>query len=142
MSYRVRYKGLDVICENVADIDALAASSSTDSSRVKRIQKREHRSVRRLIRELNENQRKLLEMLLASGEKPVIDTDLRAALRLDNNKALAGILAGISKRAKSAGIDGGSLLTKSQSRNGSGERHYAYRIVPEASEEVRSGLGN
>ena len=81
-------------------------------------------------------------MLLASGEKPVIDTNLRAALRLDSNKALAGILAGISKRAKSAGIAGGSLLTKSQSRNGSGERHYAYRIVPEVSEEVRSGLGN
>ena len=81
-------------------------------------------------------------MLLTSGEQPVIDTDLRAALRLDNNKALAGILAGISKRAKSAGIDGRSLLTKSQSRNGSGERQYAYRIVPEASEEVRSGLEN
>ena len=61
------------------------------------------------------------------------------ALNLSGNKALAGILSGISKRAKTAGIET-EIIVKSMQRNGSGERHYRYGINAGARDEVAKGL--
>jgi hypothetical protein len=142
MAFRVIYKGLEVICETLEDVDALADSSSASgSNRSRREPKRQHRSIRRLVQELGEKQHLLLTLLVAEPDKPSPDNELRESLELGDNKALAGILSSISKRAKSAGLDTRNIMTKKATRNGSGERHYAYSIVPEAIAEVKAGLG-
>ena len=139
MAYRVLYKGLEVVCETPEDVDALAESSTRGQGRRKESQQKQHRSIKRLVRGLGDKQRSLLTRL-AESDKPVLDSELRSILGLEDNKALAGVLASISKLAKGAGLDRGSIINKTMTRNGSGDRHYAYSIAPEACEEVVAGL--
>jgi len=145
MAYRVRYRGLEVICETLQDVDALADRQEKRSESVKPIiqrfprlplENRQHGSVRLLMGEIGTQQKALLEELVK--HQNLTDSDARRLLSLRNNKALAGILTGISRRAGAAGITG-KILKKAETRNGTG-RHYAYSIAPEFVEEVKAGL--
>lgn len=145
MSFRVVVKGLEVICETPQDVEALARHFDPAEDHHERRSysprqtTRPHRSIKKLMRELNEKQRALIQ-LLAGEDSPCTDEALRVALEVEGNKALAGILTGISKRAKRAGIEADTLILRAHHRNGSGERHYEYSLKPEAREEVNAGL--
>ena len=138
MGYKVMYKGLEVICETPQDVDALAERNDGAAPKGRR-SNRKHKSVRKLMREIGQPQRELITTLVTAPE-PLSDKTLRESLSLDNNKRLAGVLAGISKRAKNAGIEV-AIVSKTHFRNGTAERHYRYEISSDVLEEVKAGLG-
>ncbi|MBI3894945.1 MAG: hypothetical protein HY313_03350 [Acidobacteria bacterium] len=148
MAFRVRYRGLEVICETLQDVDALAdrlekRSESATKPTIQRfprlpLENRQHGSARLLMGEIGKRQRAFLEELVKHGS--LTDNDARQLLSLRDNKALAGILTGISRRSGASGIVG-KIVKKYGTRNGTGERHYTYSIVPEFIEEVKAGLG-
>src|SRR6185436_18663166 len=63
------------------------------------------------------------------------DSDLRKLLNLPDNKALAGIMGGISKNASACGLDVSLIITKEMTIEPDGRR-YDYRIGPLAEKEL------
>jgi hypothetical protein len=95
------------------------------------------KSVYGLVSQLKSQQRMLLSEISKAARS---DGDLRALLHLENNKALAGVLSGISKAAKRLGTQ--VPIDKQMSRSSSGDREYRYSIRPDAIEEVQRALLN
>jgi len=144
MGFKVNYRGLEVTCETPEDVDALADRARSKGAQKEAIQRfprlpllERHGDVKRLVGELGQQQKTLLRQLVDRGK--LSDADIRQLLSLGNNKALAGVLTGISKRAKRAGISG-TVLEKTSKRNGTGERHYQYTISSRFFEDVKEGL--
>ena len=138
MGYLVKYKGLNVICDTPQDIEALAEHEAVGRKRAIRQENVRHRSITKLVGEIGEKQREFL-FFLSKHAAQVKDSEIQQELALPGNKALAGVLSGISKRAKTVGIDK-EIIVKSMQRNGSGERHYRYGINDNAREEIMAGL--
>jgi hypothetical protein len=138
MGYVVKYKGLEVSCETPQDVDRLAEHEASGTQRARRQAVARHGSIKRLVKESDQKHKELLGILLNSTD-PVSDEDLKTALSLETNKALAGVLAGFSKRSKTAGI-ADKIIVKSTRRNGTGERHYHYAVNQAAMDEVKQGL--
>jgi hypothetical protein len=134
------YKGLEVICETAQDLDALASGTSSNGHGRTRKPRTQHKNVKRLVREVGEKQQLLLSLLLKARPSSVTDQQLREGLGLESNKGLAGVFSGLSKQAKGVGIAPDSLILKSASRNGSGDRTYQYALTDEIAAEVEEGL--
>jgi glutamyl-tRNA reductase len=151
MSFTVTYRGLQVECKTIEDLNRLAEESESirakDARKARRIAKAQaarpslfepDKSIRGLVKELKDQQRTLLTEI-SKAEKS--DAELRALLRLPGNKALAGVFSGISKAAKRLGLESVPIERK-MTRSGSGEREYRYSIHPEVAEEVQKVLLN
>lgn len=153
MAFVVNYRGMPVQVDSIEELDQLAEKMESQRERDMRKAKRAARpaaprnnlfdlgpekSIRGLVRELRDNGRAVLSAL---SERSHTDTELRALLNLgDNNKALAGALAGISKAAAKIGVD--LPLEKKISRTGNGQREYTYSLSSAAIEEVQKALLN
>ncbi len=152
MAYRIRIGEYEILCDSVDEVRALVRPAPQQIQRsddqhskntiTERHQPRQqaleqHKQICKLVRSLKDGQRQLIR-LLADSVEPVTDETLRVELKLDDNKALAGVLSGISKRTKAAGLE--PIIVKTSHRNGSGERQYEYRIAPSLLNEVKAGL--
>lgn len=157
MPFTVNYRGLHVECETINDLNRLAeeleATKAKDARKARRLAKSQaqplsqaskpslfepEKSIRGLVHQLKENQRQLLSEISKTERS---DAELRQLLNLNGNKALAGVLSGISKAAKRIGLEDVPIESK-MSRSGSGEREYRYSIRPDAAEEVQKALLN
>lgn len=152
MAFVTRYRGLEVQCETIEDLNALADQMQLSKS-VSRTSRHGQRTppsetsrpsllptedpMRQLIPELSPQQLRLLSEI-AKDQKS--DSELRHALALSNNKALAGILAGISKAAKRIGLQ--TPIEKSVTRSTTGEREYTYTLESGVIEEVKQALNS
>lgn len=139
MAFRILYKGLEVFCDTPQEVDALASQRKVSPERFPRLLSEisEKPDIKGMVQSLKKNQQALLRHLVAG---PQSDADLRTKMNLDGNKALAGVLSGVSKAAKRMGLEPRGIINKTASRNGTGERHYQYSLVPEAMEDVKRGL--
>jgi hypothetical protein len=151
MPFTVSYRGMAVQVDSVEELDQLAQQTESQREREARRMKRAARppvtrntlfdtapekSIRGLVRELRDNQKLILAALCNSEQS---DADLRKLLNFgDNNKALAGALAGVSKAAKRVGIE--APIQKKMSRSGNGAREYIYSLVPSVTEEVHKAM--
>ncbi len=61
----------------------------------------------------------------------VKDSQLLEALRLESNANLAGSIAGLSKQAKSVGLEFRDIVTRRKSRMAGGIMRYTYRLKPD-----------
>lgn len=147
MGFKVNYRGLEVTCETPDDVDALAERMRLGRAQKEAIQRfpryplfdnPKHGSAKLLMKDLAEQPKNLLKLLIERGK--LTDVEIRELLNLQNNKALAGVMTGISKRAKKAGINK-PIVEKFFKRNGTGERLYQYSIGSQFVEDVKSGLG-
>jgi hypothetical protein len=130
MAYKVTFRGLEVSCNSAEDVLALAALASTDGTSGRMAQGRSQQTIRSLVESLPEDQKQLVHLLNKVWPDPTTDGKLRAEMQLTGNKKLAGILSGISKMAKRAGIN---PIVKHQSLRGrAGERVHRYWLEGDA----------
>lgn len=142
MSYRVKYRGLEVAVDTLDEIDALADRIQSGRAEQRSTERRPPpppSSVQEIVASATSDQKKLLGLVLESGSSGMTDEALRSAIGLENNKQLAGMTAGISKRLVGAGLS--TQILKSEQQMSGGVRSYRYWITPEAEDEVRKGLG-
>jgi hypothetical protein len=157
MGYLVKYRGLDVVCETLDDIDKLADRLSNKSvaltqSTVSAIPSQQwfaqvaqsiviptENPVSAGFRRLKTNQRRLLDIIVGSRD-PVSDEDIRNKMGLANNHSISGLTTGIKRNFKRAGIK--DLLQKEAKRNGSGNLHSYYSVNPKFIEELREELSH
>jgi hypothetical protein len=66
---------------------------------------------------------------LASAPDGLTDNELRAVVEVKNNVALAGLMAGISRHAKKAGLKLEQVLVKQVLREG--DAKYRFRLTPD-----------
>ena len=66
---------------------------------------------------------------LASAPDGLTDNELRAVVEVKNNIALAGLMAGISRHAKKAGLKLEQVLVKQVLREG--DAKYRFRLTPD-----------
>ena len=81
----------------------------------------------RYIERLGSPQKRVLEMLLSSER--VTDEELRVALKLKGNQALAGILSGLSKQAGALNISAREVFEVENFRS-EGKRRSTYKASP------------
>ena len=142
MAYKTIYQGHEVICDTIQDLDALISANPISSgSGRKKAEKRTPRNAKGWARSLANEQKELLKALVSSHPSELSDTQIREQLRLENNRKIAGLMGGLSKAAKRSSLPFDSLIHKEAKRNGNGERHYCYGIVPTAIAEIKQGLG-
>jgi len=79
-----------------------------------------------LLERLGDKPKKALELIVRNGY--AFDDDLRTALEVPNNQALAGVLSGISKQAQSLGISPRTVFTVKGYRR-DGKRWSRYDIA-------------
>ena len=78
------------------------------------------------------NQIAIARLLLGAGREWTLDGNLRASIGVDSNHALAGVLAGIAKKAKKFDLDYGQLFEKQRrNMNGTDELAWWYRATDE-----------
>jgi hypothetical protein len=82
---------------------------------------------RTLVDSINENQRKFLQLLL-NNPQGVQDDAVRTTLGLDNNMALAGVLAGLAKTLKRVGMPFDKLVTKQKRKIRGRKRVYHFTL--------------
>lgn len=83
------------------------------------------------VERLGKPQKKALEVML--GQSRTTDEELRSALGVASNQALAGVLSGISKQAAALNISARDVFTVHNFRNG-GQRRNAYEAAEKFSE--------
>lgn len=151
MAFMVKYRGLDVTVESLDQLDQLAdrvapnssggrkTNASVDSQSSNTHERHEGRdqALRKMIAGIVGNQRKFLVLLATEGKKT--DAQFRESLGLDSNKALAGVLTGITKASKRAGLQG-RLIDRTSFRSSGGEREYTYSLNPAFKDEVQESL--
>jgi hypothetical protein len=98
------------------------------------------RSLKTMVKSLQENQKQLLLFMVGMAPGPVTDSQLRQALDLEHNKQLAGLLSGIHKAAKRSEIELTELFTKESSRDAAGDRTYEYQINASNLDDIKAGL--
>ena len=146
MAFVVKYRGLDVTVDSLDQLDQLADRISPNGAGRKsnevpqahgantedRTQK-----LRKMIAGIVGNQRQFLVLLSTYAKQT--DTELREKLNLDSNKALAGVMAGISKAIKRNGLQL-RIVDKTSFRSSSGDREYTYSLNPAVKEDIRESL--
>jgi hypothetical protein len=148
MGYRVNYRGLDVVVDALSDLDALAdhvASANRDGQistinlpAILRVPvEQSTKSLLDVIRASSDAQKKVFFLLVGSERS---DSELRQALRLDNNQQLAGVFGGLSKRLLSSGFTEDAIIT-SEHVFRDGKRVYTYRLNPKSIDAVAEALG-
>jgi len=144
MAIRIRVGNLILEVDSEADLrTALAALNATSNKTVNSSSSGGRSSgdpIADLFKRLPANQKKLLKTV-AANQDGVTDVELRKALSMATNNALAGVTAGLTKNAKKAGLELSEIVIKEQRKNGSGERVYLYRVTPAARERLSKSPG-
>jgi hypothetical protein len=145
MAYRTTYKGQEVICDTIQELDALLGTDTTSSSSGrKKTEKRTPRTAKGWAKAVAPEQRDFLKALACAHPNSLSDVQIKEKLGLDSssgNRKIAGLMGGLNKAAKKSGLQFADLISKENTRNGNGERHYSYGIVPTVIAEVKQGLG-
>jgi len=146
MSYRVIYKGLEVIVDSLDDLDKLADRLSPKPSTNGHAPSTASRApqsstIGAFVTSLSGKPKGALQAIVRKGG----DMDasaLCAAVGVESNLELAGhALSPIARAAKKAGIDPQDILKKVININkATKERTLAYRIPSTSLDEVRKGL--
>jgi hypothetical protein len=135
MAYRIIFNGREVVCDTPQEVAALTGYKELKPSKdgfYRFPRKKSH--LMAAIESLSEAPQTVIKELL-KGERS--DTQLRELLKADNNKAVAGILSGISKVLIRHEIDPRSVLkTDIRREGGNGERSYSYSLNPDKHEEI------
>jgi hypothetical protein len=130
MAYLVTYRGLQITCNTLVDIDRLADRLEGQRPNGSA------RSISGAVSHMPKGSKQILK-ILAEKEDPISRTEL-AKLAGYKPDQLSGPITGISKWLKDSGFKLQHVLDSTPA-NGHGERHYA--LVGDAIEEVRAGLG-
>lgn len=160
MSYRIQYRGLDIVVDKPEEIVSLAdclqrrvtatlavthPKPATTADVTTPVVSTSHtpancaqppRTISDVVASASDEQKRVLQRLLLGGE--CSDEALREAASASDNKQIAGILGGLAKRLKSAGLD--PRLVQKRARFENKRRIYKYWIRRDAVEEVRAGL--
>jgi hypothetical protein len=121
--YIVRYKGAEVICKSVEDAARLLERLGQNE---KNLEWRPWNTAdfTDFTNRLETQPRRLLAFLVKI--KTATDTQLREHLRLQNNKALAGVLSGVSKVALACDMEPQRVYTQHTNyKAGKPERRYS-----------------
>jgi len=137
MAYKVSFRGLEVTCNSAAEVLALAALASTDGNSERVPQVRSRQTIQSLVESLSEDQKQLVDLLNKVWPDSTTDQKLCDAMRLTGNKKLAGVLAGISKLSKRAGIN--PIIRHQSLRGRTGERLHRYWIEEDAHAALSNG---
>jgi hypothetical protein len=147
MAFVVKYRGLDVSIDSLDQLDQLADRLSSNGAKrsgpgpnqahgsapnQSANPDQEHAAIRKMMLELSDKQRLLLIELGMNDKRT--DKMLRETLDLESNKALAGVLAGISKALKRHGIRT-AVIMKASFRSSGGDREYTYSLNPAVQED-------
>jgi hypothetical protein len=90
----------------------------------------------------SEQQRELLYLLVQSPEG-LPDEELRAKLNISgDNKALAGTMAGLSRRAVGFGLELNAHIMTKETKRGPSGRVYRYRLTPQMREVLNEAIKN
>jgi hypothetical protein len=157
MSYTVRYRRLEVVCETPQEVEALAelADSQARAHSQPKIpgQPIELRlaasgvngngqspSIKGLMARLKPNAQKILKTIARNGGR-MSDSDLSKSMHAKNAMALAGMMGPLYKMARLAEAKGlPQFFQKDIVANDQGGSSVDYIIPPEALDEVREGL--
>src|SRR5271170_6483091 len=136
MGFKVSYKGTEIHCETAEEavllvrllgeknghpVPASAGKRGDPNMEVGRY--------RALVGLLNSDQRKFLKALV-DNPYPQTDASLRQEIGIEGNKALGGMLSGISKSAKKLGIEIDTVWTSERKKIGDGLMR-EFRVAPE-----------
>ena len=137
MAFKVTFKGVEIHCETADDAIEIAhrladsngtgaggstfSNSSGGSLEVSRY--------RELVGSLNASQKKFLSLLVDNPHGKT-DHSLRQELNLEDNKALGGMLSGISKLARKVGVSLDTMWTSGKKKVGN-ETMREFRVQPE-----------
>jgi hypothetical protein len=136
MAFKVVFKGVEIQCETADDAIQIAhrladpngggagfifSQTSGGSLEVSRY--------RELVSSLNASQKKFLSLLVDNPHGKT-DHSLRQELSLEDNKALGGMLSGISKLARKVGVSLDTMWTSGKKKVGN-ETMREFRVQPE-----------
>lgn len=152
MSFKVIYRNLEIVCENVEDIDRIAdrqeslskakarnvtpllvnvpqTSNPTLASSVSGI-KTEEELFRLFLEGLTD---KPLELLNALADKPsgIVDTELRTLLDTESKNVFSGWMSVLGKKAVKLGLDYQTIVVKTALNKKRGEKTVLYRLSNE-----------
>lgn len=106
MPYRIEFRGTQVICDTVAEVKAMLAGDTPLEVHARwndmAGMQQGHNEFATVMVALPNTQGAFLRLLARRVD--MSDADARALLKLETNKGLAGVLAGIHIRFKTAGI--------------------------------------
>jgi len=135
MPYTVKYKGLDVQCDSIEEIDQLASSLSgrNGSSGVSAASGTTADRLTAFVKALRPRHRQVL-LAIAKSTTPVSADKLVELAGVEQGE-IRGVMGGLTRIAKNNGLE--KLIVRDFRRNGTGKRHYEYSIDGEIVEEVR-----
>ncbi len=147
MSFKVDIGGgRTVTCETPDDVINLIRA--LDAAAVSPIPQNGHAlrrelaavSISSVVRRIPERGQTALRTILSAPNHRATDSDLRAALHVRDNVALAGALSAITREAARAGIDTQSFFQRRRVEDDPRHRFIEYSIPGAAIEEVERGL--
>jgi hypothetical protein len=148
MGFKVNYKGLEVICETIDDIDKLADRYNKGvSKKTNTVNAGNDRNAslfdskdesdllpKSLIHSFSENAKRLLMELVKAG-KALSDDEI--AERMGAQKtSVAGYISDIALKSQKAGFDYSKFFVRIQLNDKQGEREYSNEVP----QSVRDGL--
>lgn len=160
MSYKVMYKGLEVICDTFEDLDDLAEkamsyqgaqktpnpnnqsnSNGTPKSngQPKEVVTKEPVTVEAFIKSLTPKTKVALRVLSENGNE-MSDTEIRQKLGIESKQQLMGIISAIFKGAARVGIKVEDIFKRRPIFSASGEKDYASQIPANMLETYRNAL--
>jgi hypothetical protein len=153
MSFKVKYRGLEIVCDTIQDIDALADNLETISTSKPKVLSKGVKSetpvgnatvkydsaLTNFVSRLKDRQRTVIRVLL-DNPQGVSDKILREKVGAKNNEALAGVTSVMSRAAKATGLNYEEIVKKTVVSSVPGNRAYDYQISESAREELQSAL--
>jgi hypothetical protein len=147
MSYLVHYRNIEVTCDTLDEVDALAERADRARKSPVDLQFRARTpetngqtpTVQQLVAGFKARPKKALKAIVSSGGH-ITDTELCRILKAKNNMALAGILSPVYRQARDQGIQPDTFLQRQSHVNEQNEKITEYIIPPDALEKVREGL--
>ena len=147
MSFKVKYKGLEVICDTFDDLDSLATIVEARSSQgVKPVAPdsgqnghRQTASIAQCVKGLTRKQQELLAVLLKNGGA-MSPSAIIQTLGFKSANQLSGLVATIHKNALRVGLEASAFFDRRNMSNDPREKNYQYFIPASAIDEVSSAL--
>ncbi len=164
MPFKVLYRNLEVVCETIEDIDALAdrqeqrnglknkptnieMSQTEETSKTPETNQQSGNgvvkevSVQTFLKSLNDNTMKVLNVLAESPDG-LSDAEIRGKLNIDSKVVLAGIMSAIAKSANTLGIGYENVVTKTVTNKKHGDMRYHYALNENVKKELLNGSPN
>jgi hypothetical protein len=143
MSIKIPYNGQYILCDSADEAIKMLEYLKSDKKIMRRVpafagitdlltmtvtSPWTRESFWQFMESLGESQKHVLAVLVA--QKKATDEELRKALKLENNQALAGVLSGISKQAGALNVPARAVYSIQDERKG-GELSKTYAIASE-----------